>query len=100
MVYETKGKAQSEFVPARSSWCSSILNSVNCAFELQLSLEWRFGDGPDKLSLSEGSHFFATFFMLLRICSDPFFVIPNFAWLFLFWDYDQRDAPVFLKSLL
>ena len=36
-------------------------------FEFQLSLEWRFGDGSDKLSLLEGSHF-----LLSRICSGLF----------------------------
>ena len=79
-------KSQSLFVPTRSSWCSPVLCSVNCAFEFLLNLEWYFGDGSDKSSLLEKEVIFCNIFPLSRICSDLFFDLLSliFSWLFLF----------------
>ena len=88
-------KAQILFVPTRSSWCSSILNSADRALDLVASLLWFSGDGSNIDDLSWlGSHF------LLRVCETSFliFVIPFFfAWTISFLELQSAGCPSFIS---
>ena len=91
-------KAQNLFVPTRSSWCSSILNSANRALDLVwvfvLIYQWWFGYW--KFILNRHS-------FLLRVCRDLFlfdFIIPVFfAWTVSFV-ITVSGMPQFFVSLL
>ena len=89
------------FVPTRSSWCSSVLNSANCAFELQLSLEWSFGDGSGKFSLSEGNHFLQHFSCCWGFVVTSFLIY--YPWFLLdcsCFEITVNEMPQFFISLL
>ena len=91
-------KAQNLFVPARSPWCSSNLNSANRALDLAESLLWYSGDGSDFDNLFWiGSHFF-----LLRVCRTSFFfdfIIPIFCLNCFFLNLQSAGWPSFVSLL-
>ena len=76
MVQERKGfKAQIYLVPTHSSWCSSVLRSVNYASRFQESSELQhwYLMIVQKPKVYSRRQSLCNIFLLLRICSDLFF---------------------------
>ena len=96
-VTKQRIKAQSIFVPTRSSWYSSILNSVNRVFRSCLNL---FSDIPVIVQIL--TIYFEQAVIFIRVCRTSFFwfIIPNFCLTVSVFEITVSGMPQFFSLSL